>query len=128
MALPILYWMLECTACGSRLVVYDKYLKFVGSSYPKGAPPPPDGGYGGPPLPERYKCTKGCSRPLKVIGSIFRPNDEEMYLHDPHVRVKMTKAQSDEWRQLIQAAGTGSIWSKIRNCMQEIVLLVDRPK
>jgi hypothetical protein len=42
---------------------------------------------------------------MKVIGSIFSPDDEEMRLHDPHVRVKMTKAQSDEWRQLIQAAG-----------------------
>jgi len=112
--LPLMYWILECMACGSRLVVHDWYLKFVGTSVPNaparagyGAPPlvDPDAGFAGPPLPERYKCTKGCSRPMKVIGSIFSPDDEEMRLHDPHVRVKMTKAQSDEWRQLIQAAG-----------------------
>jgi hypothetical protein len=42
---------------------------------------------------------------MKAIGSIVSPNDEEMWLHDPHVPVKMTKAQSDEWRKLIQAAG-----------------------
>jgi hypothetical protein len=42
---------------------------------------------------------------MKAIGSIFSPDDEEMWLHDPHVPVKMTRAQSDEWQQLIQAAG-----------------------
>lgn len=127
--------MLECTACGSRCVVHDSYLEFVGTSDPNppdgagyGGPPlseqeqheddgdevefggfgdlgNPGAGYGGPPLPERYTCAKGCSRPMKAIGSIFDADDEEMWLHEPHVSVKMTKAQSDEWRQLIQAAG-----------------------
>jgi hypothetical protein len=77
-------------------------LEFVGTSDPN----PPDGaGYGGPPLPERYPCAKGCSRPMKAIGSIFDADDEEMRLHEPYVSFKMTKAQSDEWRQLIEAAG-----------------------
>ena len=111
MVIPVLYWMLECTTCGSRLVVHDSFLRFVGTSDPD---PPTGGGYGGPPLPERYTCTKGCSRPMKVIGSIFNPDDEEMWLHKPHVPVKMTKAQSDEWRQLIQAAGvSGGGTSKV---------------
>jgi len=101
MAIPILYWMLECTACGSRLVVHDCYLRFVGTSDPY---PNLGGGYEGPSLPERYRCTNGCSGPMKAIGSIFRPNDKEMWLHDPHVCVSMTKAQLNEWRQLIRAA------------------------
>jgi len=101
MAIPILYWMLECMACGSRFVVHDCYLRFVGTSGPY---PSPDSGYEGPPLPERYKCTKGCSGPTKAIGSIFRPNDKAMWLNDPHVCVNVTKAQSTEWRQLIRAA------------------------
>jgi len=103
MAIPALYWMLECTACGSRFVVYDTYLKFVDTSKPI---PVSGEGYEGPPLPERYECAKGCSRSLKAIGSIFRPDDEEMWLHTPHVPVKMTKAQSQEWRQLIEVAAS----------------------
>jgi hypothetical protein len=101
--IPVLYWMLECTACGSRFVVHDSYLKFVGTRDPN--PPEEGAGYGGPPLPERHTCTKGCSRPLKAVGSIFSPEDETMWLHEPHLPVEMTKAQSDEWRRLIQAAG-----------------------
>jgi hypothetical protein len=42
---------------------------------------------------------------MKAIGSIFDPDDDEMWLHEPHVPVKMTKTQSDEWRQLIHATG-----------------------
>ena len=114
MAIPVLYWMLECTACGSRRVVHDSYLQFVGTSDPD---PQPGEGYEGPPLPERYTCTKGCSRPMKAVGSIFDPDDEEMWLHEPHVKVRMTKAQSNEWRRLIQAAGLGgggtsNAWSR----------------
>ena len=102
MAIPVLYWMLECTACGTRLVVRDTYLKFVGTSEPN---PAPGAGYGGPPLPERYTCSKGCSRPMTPIGSIFSPDDQKMWLHDPHVPVRMTTAQAKEWRHLIEAAG-----------------------
>ena len=100
MAIPILYWMLECTACGHRLVVHDSYLEFVGTSDPN---PMPGAGYGETPLPERYTCTKGCSRPMKAIGSIFSPDDKEMWLFKPHVPVKMTPARSAEWRLLIRA-------------------------
>jgi len=102
MAIPVLYWMLECTACGTRFVVHDSYRKFVGYSTPD---PQPGDGYGGPPLPERYTCAKGCSRPLRPIGAIRGTDDEEMWLHDPHVPVKMTRARTKEWQQLIQAAG-----------------------
>ena len=112
MAIPVLYWMLECTACGSRLVVHDSYFEFVGIS--DSEPLEYDGGYGDTPLPERYKCTKGCSWPIKTIGSIWSPYDVEMRLHDPYVRVKMTKAQSDEWRQLIQVAGLAEVQDDLK--------------
>ena len=102
MAIPVLYWMLECTGCGSRLVVHDSYLEFVGTSDPN---PPPGAGYGGPPLPERHTCTKGCSRSMNALGSIFNLDDRTMWLHDPHVPIEMTKIQSGEWRRLIQEAG-----------------------
>ena len=102
MAIPVLYWMLECTACGSRRVVLDSYLQFVGTSRRH---PAPGDGYGGPPLPERYSCEKGCVQSMKAIGSIFTPEDEEMWLHEPHVPVSMTTTQAEEWRQLIHAAG-----------------------
>lgn len=102
MAIPVLYWMLECTACGTRLVVHDTYLVFVGTSEPN---PPSGSGYQGPPLPDRCTCINGCGRPMKAIGSIFSRSDETMWMHEPHVPVKMTRAQSDEWRQLIRAAG-----------------------
>ena len=94
--------MLECSGCGARRVVHDTYLKFVGTSNPNSAP---GQGYGGPPLHERYACAKGCSRPMKTIGSVWEPDDDEMWLHKPHVVVKLTPEQSKEWRQLIQAAG-----------------------
>jgi hypothetical protein len=42
---------------------------------------------------------------MKAIGSLFSADYETMWLHEPHVSIKMTKAQADEWRQLIQAAG-----------------------
>lgn len=103
MAIPTLYWMLECTECGTRFVVHDEYLKFVGNSEPN---PGLGAGYGGPPLPERYTCARGCSRRLKVIGSIFDPEDKEMWLHAPHVPVWMTGALMNEWRQLIDPSKT----------------------
>src|SRR5687768_7128867 len=101
MAIPRLYWMLRCTGCGSRLVVRDTYLKPVHTS----APAPFRGGYEGPPLPERYKCSWGCSEPLKAVASIFDPDDETMWLYDPHVQVVVTEAQAQDWRRLIQHVG-----------------------
>ena len=101
MAIPVLYWMLECTGCKSRRVVHDSYLRLVGG---------PDGhkfgsGYEGTPLPERYRCTEGCSQPLEAVASIFRPDDREMRLHDTHEEVEMTAEQSAEWLHLIEKAG-----------------------
>ena len=110
MAIPVLYWMLECTVCASRRVVHDSYLRYVGTTNPN---PGPGQGYGGPPLPERYTCTKGCSGPMKSIGSIFSPEDEEMWLQEPHVCVWMTKEQLAEWRRLIEAAGMGGSSSRM---------------
>jgi hypothetical protein len=102
MAIPVLYWMLECTGCGSRRVVHDSYLQFVGTSDPD----PQEGeGYEGPPLGERYTCAKDCSQPMKPIGSIVDPDDENMWLHEPHAPVRITSAQADEWKQWIHAAG-----------------------
>jgi hypothetical protein len=102
MAIPTLYWMLECTGCGNRFVVYDSYLKFVGIS---DADAHPGAGYEGPPLPERHRCPGGCASPLKTIASIFHPADREMWLHKPHVPVEMTKVQAEEWKRLLREAG-----------------------
>ena len=102
MAIPILYWMLECKGCGDRRVVHDSYLEFLGTSEPN---PPPGAGYGGPPIAERYDCPNGCTDGLRVIGSIFSPEDTEMWLHEPHEPVEMDQEQIDQWRQLIREAG-----------------------
>jgi hypothetical protein len=102
MALPFLYWMLECKHCGTRRVVHDTYLQFVGTSHPF---PEPGEGYGGPPLEERYGCTKGCSQQMQVIGAIFGPGDTKMWLHKPHIPVDMDPSQIEEWRRLIREAG-----------------------
>lgn len=102
-ALPVLYWMLECPKCHTRFVVHDCYLVFVGTS--SGPFTLPGQGYEGPPLPERYSCAKGCARPLRVIGSIFNPDDAVMDSDEPPYRVQMTEAQAAEWRELIRAAG-----------------------
>jgi hypothetical protein len=102
MAIPELYWMLECTQCAARLVVHDSYLEFVGTSDPN---PSPGDGYGDVPLPERCSCPKGCQRSLNALGSIFDASDREMWLHEPHVPIALTKAQSAGWRRLIEEAG-----------------------
>jgi len=100
-AIPILYWMLECTGCGTRRVVYDCYLVFVGSNDNF----EPGSGYSGPPLPERYSCAKRCAAPMREVGSIFEPQDRTMWLHDPHREIEMDRHQIDEWRRLIREAG-----------------------
>ena len=102
MAIPILYWMLECTGCGKRRVVHDCYLVYVGSSDPH---PAPGDGYSGPPLPERYHCTKGCSSPMRAVGSIWKPGERTMWLDEPHKPIEMEQYQIDEWHQLIREAG-----------------------
>jgi hypothetical protein len=101
MALPILYWMLECGKCGSRRVVHDSYLKFVGTGQLN---PPPGAGWGGPPLEDRYPCPKGCPGTPRVIGSIFSPEDREMRTHEPYESRVMTRQESEEWRRLIREA------------------------
>jgi hypothetical protein len=102
MALPILYWLLECTECGARRVVHDTYLLFVGTTDPH---PMEGAGYSGPPLPERYKCKKECSAAtMRVIGSLHAPQDHTMWLHEPHKKVKLTLRQIIEWRWLIWEA------------------------
>jgi hypothetical protein len=102
MALPILYWMLECARCKSRRVVRDTYLEWVGTDEPN---PAPGSGYGDRPLPERYGCLKGCPEPPRVIGSVFSPEDKTMWVHQPHHEVTMTGQQRQEWLQLIREAG-----------------------
>jgi len=81
--------------------VYDTYRLFVGTTDAR----EPGAGYGGPPLPERYKCKKGCSGLMRVIGSLFEPQDRTMWLHEPHTPIQMTRSQINEWRQLIRDAG-----------------------
>ena len=102
MAIPVLYWMLECKGCGGRRVVHDSYLELIGTSEPN---PPPGAGYGGPSLTERYGCANGCSEGMRAVGSIFSREDTEMWLHEPHERIEMSQEQIDEWLQLIRAAG-----------------------
>jgi hypothetical protein len=102
MAIPVLYWMLECTDCGARLVVHDCYLVLVGGRDPAADS---DTGYEGPPLPQRHRCVHGCDRPMRAVGSMFSPDDRTMWLHDPHVPITMTKTQSREWRRLLQEPG-----------------------
>ncbi len=102
-AIPVLYWMLECTGCGTRRVVRDCYLVFVGT--PNDPDPAEGAGYSGPPLPERYRCTKGCPAPMRAVGSIFEPRDRTMWLHEPHRPIEMDQHQVDEWLRLIREAG-----------------------
>jgi hypothetical protein len=100
--IPVLYWMLECTGCGTKRVVRDCYLVFVGTL---NDPDPMEGaGYSGPPLPERYGCTKGCPAPMRAVGSICKPRDTRMWLHKPHRPIEMDQHQLDEWLRLIQEA------------------------
>jgi hypothetical protein len=101
MAIPILYWMLECKGCGCRRIVRDSYLKFIGTSEPD---PPPGAGYGDTPLPERYGCTQGCSVGMRAVGSIYTPEDTEMWLDEPHEPIEMNQEQIDEWLRLIREA------------------------
>jgi hypothetical protein len=61
-------------------VVWDCYLVFVGA---------PDGlelmeweDYVGPPLEERYHCTKGCT--AQTVGSVWEAEARTMRLHAPY--------------------------------------------
>ena len=103
MAIPELYWMMECTGCRTRRVVFDCYLVFVG--FPEGTEPITGGGYTGPPLPERYSCTKGCAAPMRVIGSMFDLKDRTMRLHEPYEEIKMNWSKRREWKRLVREAG-----------------------
>jgi hypothetical protein len=125
LALPLLYWMLECPRCGTRRVVRDQNVHYSydpksdtrrkpGVSFvpDSGALPSVGIGYGdvpGPPIEERYSCSKKCSGSLRVVGSIFRPQDREMRLRtgprEPIKIIKMDQQQIDEWLRLIRAAG-----------------------
>ena len=103
MAIPILYWMLECDACHLRWVVHDSYLEYIGSENANLAP---GEGYGERPLEERYPCPKGCNGRPSVIGSLFSADDEVMWLYRPHEPRRLSRGQRDEWQTLIaQAAG-----------------------
>jgi hypothetical protein len=104
MAMPILYWMLECTRCGARRVVYGCYLELVSDGEHDASADEPErlgAGYGGRPLPERYGCLEGCPETPRVIGSVFSPDDEEMWLHTPHEPRPMDARQRREWVRLI---------------------------
>lgn len=102
MAIPILYWMIECKGCGRRRVVHDSYLEFTGTSEPASAP---GDGYSGRPLNERYGCCGRCTEGMRAVGSIFSPDDTQMWRHDPHEPVDMNQEQIDEWSRLIREAG-----------------------
>ena len=42
---------------------------------------------------------------MQVLGSIFDPNDKEMWLQEPHKPINMSVLKRREWRQLIKEAG-----------------------
>jgi hypothetical protein len=100
--IPTLYWMLECRTCRTRRVVLDSYLEFVGSDDPY---PAPGAGLGGAPLPERYRCLRGCSGPMSAIGSLDSPDKDYVWLEHPYRREAMDEGQRTEWLQLIREAG-----------------------
>lgn len=93
MALPVLYWMLECRGCGGRRVVRDSYRRFVGGPSAEFA----GGGYGGPPLEERYDCRHRCGSGMRVVGSVFGAADSHMWTHEPHQRVPLSVWQRGQW-------------------------------
>ncbi len=119
MVMPASYWMLECTGCGARRVVLDtgNGREHVVSPDPEA---PPGSGYTGRFVTERYACANQCDQPMLDLGSISCVDEkQEMKLpmrlqREPLDRVKLTKAQSDEWRQLIEAAGLPARWEKPR--------------
>jgi hypothetical protein len=86
-----------------RRVVHDCYLVFVGT--PNDQELEEGDGYNGPPLPQRYNCTNGCTAPMRAIGSIFDPKDRTMWLHEPHKPIEMSQHHINEWLRLIQEAG-----------------------
>jgi hypothetical protein len=109
MAIPTLYWMLECRRCGARRVVYDCYEEFVGGKDAAF----PGGGYGGLSLPDRYKCLRGCWGPMRAIAWVFSPDDDTMWLADLHQRQQMNKEQREEWVRLIQEQAELGFWARI---------------
>lgn len=103
---PAYYRMFECTGCGARHVVLDSF-EYIGTSDPD---PPPGSGWLRVTKPKI--CEKRCSQPMVEIGYIYNLDEMTLPLNsqspDHAVRsVKLTKAQADEWRRLIEAAGLG---------------------
>ena len=99
LAIPTLYWMLECTGCHCRFVVHDCYLVLVPTSNSNLLIP---NEYSGPPLPLRYSCVRGCTDRLQTVGSISRPDGDNMSLIDPRIPVSMSDAMCEEWQYLSQ--------------------------
>jgi hypothetical protein len=107
--IPILYWMLECRKCGARRVVHDCYQEFTGG---KDA----DilwGGYGGLSQPDRYRCLKGCWGAMRAIGSVWSPNDESTWPHEPHKPEQMSNDQCEEWKRLIRGDAKLGLWARL---------------
>ena len=96
-----MYWMLECTGCGARRVVYDSYLVSGAGEGPNDT----QGNYGGPPLEERYRCLKACNQGMRAIGSIHEPGDQTMRQYKPYVSTNLDQSQIEEWSRLIREAG-----------------------
>jgi len=99
MAMPPLYWMLECGTCRGRRVVRDTYLEYVGTGSA------PGDGYGGRPLEYRYDCTKGCPGPTRVVGSITSPTDTDVTQPQSKKSTRMDLRQSEEWWRLLREGG-----------------------
>jgi hypothetical protein len=109
LAIPPLYWMIECAGCGARPIVFETFLVFVGLSIRM---LPSDPGTTQRHSMSAIPARRECVQPMKTIGSIGYVDDEKMWLYEPHVPVTMTKPQADEWRHLIEVAGLQRRWRK----------------
>jgi hypothetical protein len=107
MVAPAYYRMFEYTGCGARHVVLDSF-EYIGTSDPN---PPPGSGQLLVTKPDM--CEKRCAQPMVEIGYTYNLNEmmlpsNSISTDHPDRRVKLTKAQADEWRLLIEAAGLGA--------------------
>ena len=107
MAMPVLYWLLECTKCGARRVVRGTWLEAVRPPDidPSGGWPIPGSEYGGQGLDERNRCLR-CLGKVRKLASTFSAQSREMSDYDADGKYKsvhreMTQEEFEEWTALI---------------------------
>jgi len=105
MALPPLYWLLECTVCKARRVVHDTHLEFTGEGVGHDGCLEPGEGYGDRTIAQRYGCLAGCAPDPRVIGSIWSLPDGEMTEYVSRETRELTADELGEWERLAREAG-----------------------